>query len=31
LQLQGKKEMDFQSFMNGARNFLGSLLGGQLP
>lgn len=31
LQLQGKKEMDFQSFVNGARNFLGSLLGGQLP
>ncbi|MBQ0051212.1 MAG: methionyl-tRNA formyltransferase [Treponema sp.] len=27
LQLQGKKAMDYKSFMNGARNFIGSVLG----
>jgi len=27
LQLQGKKAMDYKSFINGARNFVGSILG----
>ncbi len=31
LQWQAKKAMDYKSFMNGARNFTGSVLGGQNP
>lgn len=27
LQLQGKKQMDYKSFLNGARNFIGAVLG----
>jgi methionyl-tRNA formyltransferase len=27
LQYQGKKALDFKSFLNGARNFIGSKLG----
>ena len=26
LQLQGKKAMDYKSFLNGARNFIGTVL-----